>query len=81
MAAGNSLLHTRGELDEHGLEVSVPYATSGCITAIVPCYVSDRRGMLAPGYCVVTEERLDADGTLVQTWVRWCTANDLAPVT
>lgn len=81
MAAGNYLVDTRGELDEHGLEVTVPYATSGCITAIAPCYVSDRRGMLEPGYCVVTEERLDADGTLVQTWVRWCTADDLAPVT
>ena len=81
MAAGNYLVDTRGELDAQGLEVTVPYATSGCITAIVPCYVSTRRGMLEPGYCVVTEERLDADGTLVQTWVRWCTANDLAPVT
>ena len=37
--------------------------------------------MLEPGYCVVTEERLDADGSLVQTWVRWCAADDLAPVT
>ena len=26
-------------------------------------------------------QRLDADGTLAQTWVRWCTADDLAPVT
>lgn len=81
MAAGNYLVDTRGELDEHGLEVPVPYATSGCITAILPCYVSRQRGMLEPGYCVVTEERLDADGSLVQTWVRWCAADDLAPVT
>ena len=81
MAEGNYLVDTRGELHAQGLEVTVPYATSGCITAIAPCYVSTRRGMLEPGYCVVTEERLDADGTLVQTWVRWCTAHSLAPVT
>ena len=81
MAAGNYLVDTWGELDEHGLEVPVPYATSGCITAILPCYVSRQRGMLEPGYCVVTEERLGADGSLVQTWVRWCAADDLAPVT
>ena len=81
MAEGNYLVDTRGELDEHGLEATVPYATSGCVTAIVPCYVSRQHGMLEPGYCVMTEERLDADGTLVQTWVRWCAADDLVPIT
>ena len=81
MAEGNYLVDTRGELDENGCEVAVPYATSGCITAIVPCYISRHSGLLEPGYCVVTEERLDADGTLVQTWVRWCAADDLVPIT